>query len=167
MQHHGQAELRFPEFPFLYVSGWCETQGSFLWEMWAEVEQQPFCRCHTSAIISCLTSFIRRSCQPASTPPSPGSSSSFSDSWARCAFDFVLKGPASGGHPYHQSQGQDEMMQVSVHSVATIPTCGFQLVLALPYLTSILPSLLPAHQRCQVLASDVKTTGLQRLLNQL
>lgn len=48
---------------FLYVSEQCRTRESFLWEILAEAEQQPFCSSYILAIISCLTSLIYGSSQ--------------------------------------------------------------------------------------------------------
>lgn len=81
----------FSRIPFSICFPIVQNTRELLGEIWAEVEQQPFCSSHTLVIISCLTSLIWGSCQLATAPPSSGSAFGFSDTWARYVFNFCWR----------------------------------------------------------------------------
>lgn len=106
---------------------------------------QALCSSHKLPGVCWLTG-ERGSCPACYHSTSPGSSYSLSDPW--CVFTF---------------QQRSEARRTSL---GLCPSCGFQLVLTVPHLASILASQRPTC-RHKAPAQDTKATSLQRLCAQL
>ena len=137
-------ELQFPEFPFMYVSGWGEPPERFFDEIWGQKQNSSHSVAHTFLLIWWLSSLFRGSPQAGKCPTIPQtlSSSNYSTRWVFSSCRIPTR-------------SKSEAMWTAVVSVHP---CGFQLVLVELGISSSFPlfwieSCPPSNSKVDILKS--------------